>query len=137
MKRVVITMVGLLIGAHLLTEAASISAKLWPSVMAEKVNLFYVDGFAMERWWYVKMTCDDLLLVVTYFVLARVAYRYSIKLFMIACVFSLYHLIDGYMFWYNYKQSHWLYWALMASVILSILLLIIPFKVSGKYKSMV
>lgn len=137
MRRIVITLVVLLITGHLLTEAASIASMISPALMEQKVNLFYTGGFEMERWWYVKMTCDDLLLVITYFCLARIAYQYSIKLFMIACVFTLYHTIDGYMFWYNYKQSHWLYWALLASVILSILLLILPFKVSGKYKSMV
>lgn len=130
-------MAALLVCGHLFTEVSAILVKIWPEVMSKKVNLFYTGGYEMEYWWYIYFSSQDLLWVITYFVLARVSYQYSIKLFMIACVFALYHTIDGYMFWYNYKQSHWLYWALMASVILCILLLIIPFKVSSKYKSMV
>lgn len=137
MKRWIILLVTILVGAHLLTESASIMAKIWPEVLWRKANLFFTGGYEMEYWWYIKYATDDLLLVATYFVLAKVAYRYSVKLFLVATVFFAYHCIDSWMFWYNFKQSHWLYWALMATLVIALILLVIPIKEKSKYKSII
>lgn len=137
MKKLIIQVSVLLIVGHLLTELSSVLSIWMPEIMSRKVNLFIKDGYPMEYWWYFKFAADDFLWVITFFVLCKIAYVYSFRLFLICGVFLLYHVADAFMFWYNFKQSHWGYWGLLISIILCILFLILPIKKESKYKSLI
>lgn len=139
MKRLIIGLSLLLIFGHCITELASILNNIWPDVMNKKVYWFFEDKKdlqPMELYWYIKSTTDDLLWCITFFVLTKIAYQYSFKLFIVGSIFFLYHFIDAVMFWVNYKTSYWLYWSLLATIVLSIVFLILPLeKQKAIYKS--
>jgi hypothetical protein len=137
MRRLVIVLCLLLIFGHVLTEVASVLTRIWPEAMNQKVNLFWRGGFDMELYWYIKMSADDLLFTISFFVMSKIAYQYSFRLFLVCVVFFVYHLIDSLMFWYDFKTSHWFYWTMIVSVICTVMFLILPVeKIRSKYKSL-
>ena len=81
------------------------------------------------------MNCVEFLWCLTFFVLAKIAYRYNFRLFLIGCIFFLYHVVDWFMMWYDYKTSQLFYWFLNGAIVLSIIALFIPEKKQGVVKS--
>lgn len=145
MRRLIIWYGAVLIIAHLLTEAHSVLYYFYPNVATMRLDLFftsepmqiYGDGEpGLEFQWYLKMLSENFLLCVTYFVLANIAYRYSLLLFFIACIFFFYHLIDTFLFMYNYKKSASIYWVMLVAMSASVFMLFIKLKVYS-YKSMI
>jgi hypothetical protein len=64
---------------------------------------------------------------------ARIAYKVSYPLFLIASVYFLYHVADMLLFMYNYKQTGAIYFVLaLVSTVSVILLLLTKY---GKLKS--
>lgn len=134
MKRKIIWMAILLMFGHLLAEMSGVLSKIFPEVLSGKANLFIKGGYEMEYWWYVKFTMDDLLWVITFFVLTRLALMISYRLALVSLMFMVFHVIDAFMFWYDYKQSHKFYWGLVA-LIFGIVILLLPLK-ERRYKSL-
>jgi hypothetical protein len=131
----------LLIIGHAQTEIAELLLRVRPSLA--KV---YIQPFINYTWphdergvsliWWVKYCSDDLLWVITYFVLARVAALYSFRLFCITALWFIYHLFDSFMLWYDYRTSHWLYWVLVAGIATTIAFMFLPEKKTGRIISM-
>jgi hypothetical protein len=86
--------------------------------------------------WYLKMSLDDLMVISTYFFFAWVANKYSRKLFFIISIWFFYHLLDLYMFWWNYKSTYWAYWSLLLIAVIQTIILLIPIKEKGRVVSM-
>lgn len=143
MRKLTILLCVMLILSHVLTEASTLLYLFFPEIDQIKVNpwldknyVFYGDPAGINLKWFIKYMTDDILLTVTFFVVAKVSYQYSYRLFLVGSTFFIYHLIDTFMLWYNYKTSDWIYWLLNAIICTSIVWLFIPERKQGMLKSM-
>lgn len=124
MKRKYYTIVALLIVGHLLTELHTFIYWANPATQFYYVdNWFIQTGFKVDKLnilWYSKMIEDTLLLSVLLYAAASQAHsrnytcylewqRYSMRLYIIWCIYFGYHGFDLLAFFYNYKTSYWLY----------------------------
>lgn len=138
MKRLIIIVCLIQIIGHAQTEIATVLSKLYKTYMNEKVNLFINYDMQMERYWYVKMSGDDILFILVYTVLVLISYRYSLKLFLVSVLFLIYHLFDAFMLLYDYRTSYGIYFNLYISIFLSCYVIVfVNDRWLGKYKSMV
>lgn len=129
--------VSLIIG-HVLTEAHSLVSLLFPESANMEVNWFWQKiDFKINILWWIKLITDDLLWCIVFFVMALIAKQYSLRLYFIVSVYFFYHVIDLFLFMYNYKQTTLVYWGLLAATIISTIALIWPIKATGKYKSLI
>lgn len=118
------TIVVLLIVSHLLTELHTFIYWVDPSAEFNYVdNWFICSGFRVDKLnilWYLKMIEDMLLISAVLFAAASQAYsrnynsylewqRYSLRLYIIWCIYFIYHGFDLLAFFYNYKTTYWLY----------------------------
>lgn len=79
---------------------------------------------------------EGLLWCITYFCMAAIAYKYSMKVFIIICIYFFYHVFDQILFAYDYKRGYMTYWALL-SISLSVLVVIFwPMKKKAIYRAM-
>lgn len=141
MKTFTIIICILLIFGHLLLESGA---------LLQRYNDFrpvYIDPFlspsykwydekGISAYWWIQNNCVEFLWCVTFFVLAKVAYQYSFRLFLVGCVFFLYHVIDWFMMWWDYKTSNLFYYFLNGAIILAILSLFVPEKRQAVLKSL-
>jgi hypothetical protein len=125
-----------------LGEVASILEKIYPGIAFIKVNpwidgdyVFYGDKEGIYLHWFIKYCCNEMQDIIFFFVLAKAAYQFSFKLFLISWVFFGYHVIDAFMLLYNYKTSHWIYWLLNGCIVIGVVLIIRPEKKQGKLRS--
>lgn len=91
------------------------------------------EGISLYHW--IQLNAIEFLFCTVFFVLAKVSHKYSYKLFLVCCVFFLYHLIDYFMLWYDYKTSILFYWFLNGAIIVACCMLFIPERKQGKLKS--
>lgn len=140
MNKLVNLIAVLLIVFLILTELHSIVDAIWPEFAQRKHDLFLSPSFHMQLsvQWYLKFAFDDLFLIVLAFVGAKVAARYSYRLFLVMWVIFGYFVFDLISFFWNYKSSFRAYWAVLAFAVIGIILLIWPRKKKpeGMYKSM-
>lgn len=140
MNKLTTTVAVLLIVFLVLTELHSIVDALFPAEAQKKYDLFLSPSFHMKLsvQWYLKFVFDDLFLIVFAFVGAKVAYRYSYKLFLVMWVIFGYFVFDLASFFWNYKSSFRAYWAVLFFAAVGIILLVWPRrkKEEGLYKSM-
>lgn len=140
MKIIVIGIV--LIVVHLLTELHSILYAIDPKAANSEVDLFLSPQFQFKLTvqWYFKMMFDDLLIVILCFLLANSYKNYSFVLHLIAIIYAFYHIIDLFLFFWNYKRTVAVYWFLGSASTIGVVLLFIkrlyPPK-GGKVKSMI
>lgn len=125
MKKSIIAWGCLIIFGLILGEAHSILYQLNPELANTQLNLFIIKHrFPISLAWYIKNTCDSLLLILVFFVAAKISYQYSFKLFLIFCVCFVYGMGDLFLFWLNYKSEPYSFWLLVASVCTAISFLI-------------
>lgn len=131
MKKLIIA----LIVSHFLTIAYTVLFAIDEKLPFIRANLF-LDHTAMpggiEVGWYVKYVTDHIVWVVTFSVMATLAFRISRKMFIVASLFGVYHLFDFIMFLVNFNQSWWLYYFLFSVLGLSVIFLFIPMKEKAK-----
>lgn len=140
MKRKIIILAILLIAGHCTTEFYHIIRWCDGEYINKELDLFLSPHFKMKLnvVYYAKFMADDLLFCISFYVLAQIAYEYSIKIFWIAWVYFIYHVIDSFMFWWDYKTNYSLYYFLLAAVVVSTIILILPLKQKKSiYKSMI
>lgn len=98
---------------------------------------FYGQNKIALSWW-VKAVSDDWFFIFTYALMAKIAFRYSEKLYLICIVFLLYHVFDHFMLWYNYKTTWWLYIVeLIADAVAIFILLRVKDKKQAIVKSLI
>lgn len=141
MKKITIILCSLLIAGHLLTELGSVlylinRPKTWHIDPFLSPSYEFPGGEGIDLYWWIKWVTDDLLWCITFFVLAKIAYQVSFRLFLVGSVFFLYHAIDHFMLWWNYKTSYWMYWVMITAVIATIASLFMPEKKQGIIKSL-
>lgn len=123
----------ILILAYVGSEAAEIMQRLWPWLSGVKVQPFIAydwphDQEGINLLWWVKYNTDALLSLVIVFVLARVAKEYSFRVFKVAAILCVYHVFDWFMLWYDYRQSHWYYYAVAAFYSVAVIRLLWPMR---------
>lgn len=124
MRKRYYTIVVLLIASHLLTELHTLIFWADPKTQFQYVdNWFLKPGFKIDGLnilWYFKMIEDLLLVAAILFAAASQSFsinynrylewqRYSLRLYVIWCIYFGYHCFDLLSFFYNYKTSYWLY----------------------------
>lgn len=90
-------------------------------------------GISIYHW--VQMNCVEFLWCATFFILAKVAYKYSFKLFLVGCVFFIYHVADWFMLWWDYKTSNLFYYFLNGAILIAVIMVFIPEKKQAIIKS--
>lgn len=135
LKGRLVTLSALLFTAHLLLESAELAQRFWPQLGAVYVQPFLKPGYVWPHdpagiplLWWIKYNTDYLLLVIVFSVLAKVAYWYNYRLFLVAAVFLFYHLLDYFMLWWDYNQTHSVYWVSLLLIIFAILVIVKPVK---------
>lgn len=118
LKKIII----LLIGVHFLQETSSILTELFPIWSRHEVSIFIRPGFEAKmpiNWW-LKYLSDDVFNVITYYCLAMVAKHVSNILFLICVIFLSYHVIDLFMYFWDFKTSRYFYFDLFYTAIIFI-----------------
>lgn len=122
LDKVIKRCVVLLIVGHFLTEMSSIFSDIWPDLMSEERYWFWSPAYH-KKWeikWFIKNSCDDLLWVIVCYCFTMVAKKYSTYLFLVGFIFFCYHVMDFFMFWWDFKSSHYMYWDLLLTAIIMI-----------------
>ena len=132
-KQVIIINVILLI-FHFLTESHSLISTISKDFGDQRFDLFFAADYKMQLpfKWYLKMNFDSLLVLVIVYLWGRTAAYYSRRLMYTLGIWVLYHTIDLWMFWYNYKSSWWVYWSMLIFTIPITVMLLIPIKEKAK-----
>lgn len=141
MRKVTIISTVILGAGHLLTEAGTVSYKLSGGEPVY-VNPFlspsykWYDPKGIDLHWFIKYVTTDFLFCLAFFVLAKVAYRFSFRLFLVGFIWFVYHCIDLFMLWWDFKTSYWLYIVMYAAVTGTIISLFVPEKQQAIIKSL-
>lgn len=148
MKSRYIAIVILLIIGHLLTELHTIIMWAYPKSVTYYVgDWFLKPGFCIDDLsilWYSKMVEDSFVLVVILFAGACQSYsrnyttylewqKYSMRLYIIWCIYFFYHVFDMISFLYNYKTSYMSY--IVAMTICTVSAFFVGFYKVRKYLS--
>jgi hypothetical protein len=121
----------LLIGAEILyEEIPSIITDIWPEWAKTKVHWFLSPWYheKIKINWLIKFAFDDLLKIVIFYCLAKIAKQYSNSLFLVMVIFFIYHVIDFCMEWWNFKSSHYFYYDLLWITIFCVMQAVRPMK---------
>lgn len=120
-----IAIIILLIAFHVLLESAEIIERIWP-----RTADIYIQPFINYHWpyderginllWWINYCSNDALWIVTFIALSYVSKFYSRRLYYVALIFLGYHCFGHFMLWYNYRNTHVLYWMQLLCDITSI-----------------
>ena len=120
-----------LIISHFLTIAYTALFAIDEKLPYIRAN-FFLNKAAMpqgiELGWYVKYITDHIVWCVTFAVLSAVAYKVSRKMFIVASLFGIYHLLDFICFLVDFNQSWWIYYTLLSVLGLALIFLLLPIK---------
>lgn len=138
MKKVLFTVIGLIV-VHAATELWQLVMAIWPHSKDVTVNWF-VDKSAnpegVSLLWWIKMLTDEILICYVFWDYAMTALKTSRKKFFVVFIFFIYHAFDGAMYLYNFKQSTWIYLALLGMDCAALLVLFLPVKEKAKVISL-
>lgn len=128
--KIVLQSTAWLIIGHVLTYAPVMILKIWPEWSKAKVDKFWSPWFKleMERYWYFKNATDLFLFVVVFYVAAKIANKFSTSLFLASIIFLGYHVIDFFMFWWDFNGGFYIYIDLLWTALLLIKTSLFPFK---------
>lgn len=128
MKSRYISIVILLVLGHVLTESHTFIYWIWPESKEYYVDDWFIKpSFRVDQisiLWYSKMVEDSFMLIALVFAGACQAYarnyktylewqRFSIRLYLIWCIYFAYHVFDMWSFLYNYKTANGVYVAVL------------------------
>lgn len=134
MNKAFIAAIGLII-AHAATELWQLVWAIWPKSVNATVN-YFLDQKAMPNGisllWWIKMFTDEVLICYVFYDYAMTALRTSRKKFAVVFSFFVYHVFDGVMFLYNFKQAQWIYWVMLGFDLTAIIILFMPIKERAK-----
>lgn len=132
--------VSLIIIGHILTYASYFMHLVNRGWSLKKVDWFMSPFFSMkiERAWYLKFGGEHVLWVLTYYIAAKIALQFSDGLFIVCLIFFGYHVIDCFMFWWNYNTGFYMYVDLLWTCIILTKYAILPYKAEkwAKIKSL-
>lgn len=117
----------LMIG-HILAELHGYMGDIWHDMNKIMVDWFWSPYFKMQLsiQWFVKTWFDDALYIFILYAFAKTVIDRSMKAYLIICMWMLYHLADMVCFMWDYKQSRYIYSALLWCCVFSTFFLILP-----------
>lgn len=120
----------LIVAAHVLTFMAAILMHICPEWCKIKEDIFLSPWFnmKMERVWYVQFGGQGLSDLITYYVMAKIAVKFSDVLFVVCLIFFGYHLIDVIMFWYDFNGQFYIYLDLLWTAIALVRYAVHPYR---------
>lgn len=138
MKYLIRSVIIIFIFSLVLTQAHSILRYFDESLARTKINMFLDRSYKREITvqWYVYFLGLYFFLICCMFIGVMGFMRVSFKLTMIFFIGAVYWYIKLILVLYNYDSSDSFDWFLVGVVILSLIILVIPERKSGKYKSM-
>ena len=80
------------------------------------MSLFLNYHYEISVLWYLKMLFDNLLMLVTFFVIMQIGGGFSAKFLYISAINFGYHVFDFGSFVWNFKRDHHLYWLVLAVI---------------------
>lgn len=111
----------ILFGAHLMCEVPSVLTDLFPKWSIQVVDPFLRPGFHLSEPlplnWYLKYMTDDLFIFVTYYCIAKICLMVSDLFFLVALIYLGYHLVDLFLYFWDFKNTHAIYWDLLFTTI--------------------
>src|ERR1700761_6364379 len=110
------------IAARTITYSAIFCEWIAPNVANAVISPFICPGYSnpMPFKWIIKFSTDDIGWVLMSYAFCTVCSKISDYLFLVACVFLTYHILDVAFFWWNYRR----YGALHVDIMLTVLVLI-------------
>lgn len=118
----------LIIIGHLTTEIPVIWESIDPSINEVRlkpfINYTWYEPEGIYAVWFMKYAADDVLWVMYCISFCIISYRINRRLFLVACAWLLYHILDGFMYYYNFKTFHWWHWSLYAVVVFNVIMII-------------
>lgn len=142
MRRLPIALCIILVLGHLLTESGELIEHAIPELKQVYIHPFISSSYkfpypeGINILWWIYYCTNDLLWIFTFFCAAVIASNYSFRLFRVCAVFFVYHVIDHFMLWYNYKTGHVLYWFMGLAIIACTISMFLPERKSGRVASM-
>lgn len=128
--RIVWDCIILLIVGHGVTFMAAIVYRIAPRWSMVEVNWFWCPDFNMKlshEWW-LKYLGDYLLNIITYYIMAKVAAKFSDALFIVSVIFFGYHLIDILMFMWDYGGQFYVFLDVLYTAIILIKYAVLPYR---------
>jgi hypothetical protein len=124
----------LLIVGHFQTSISARIVKIWPELSTKYIKPvinppkgksfdWYRQSGGINILWWLKYNCEEFLWVIVFYCFAMIARLVSFRVFMICCVFFIYHLIDWFCLWYDYKTSSLSHWGLDIFCLVSVICL--------------
>ena len=120
----------LIVAAHVLTFMAAILMRICPGWCQVKEDLFMSPWFKMkmERVWYIQFGGQGVSDLLTYYVMAKIAAKFSDSLFIVCVVFFGYHIVDVFMFWYDFNGHFYIYLDLIWTALILVKYAVHPYK---------
>lgn len=110
-----------------LTEAHSFLQHFYPETLRLEYSFWLSPSFGVFNLsviWYIKMLFENLLIVILFFVIIKLRYGFSRKMFLIFILNAGYHAFDFISFIWNYKNNYISYWIVLAIMTISELIII-------------
>lgn len=97
------------------TEAQSFMQHFWPKTLDITYSLWLQPSFIFQLSvvWYIKMLSENLLMLISFFLLTQFRNGFSKRMFYIAVINVCYHTFDFISFLWNYKETYLAYWILL------------------------
>jgi hypothetical protein len=136
-KKVILINVSLLL-FHFLTESHSLVSTISKDFGDQPYDFFLSSDFKMQLpiKWYLKMNFDSLLVLVILFLWGKTALYHSRRLAYTLGIWVVYHMLDLWFFWFDYKSSWATYWVMLVFSAILIIVLSIPVKEKAKVINM-
>jgi len=108
----------LVVTGHLVTELATLNQHYgWiASKPIQPFIAFNWPGEGINLDWFIKYATDEVLWLLYSIAFMLVCRKINRRLFVFAAGWVMYHAVDGFMFFYNFKQFQWLHWILIGIV---------------------
>ena len=99
------------IAARLVCYSSVLVQWLFPVWSGKIVDPFICPSYSnpMPSKWVIAYFCNDIESILLAYNFGRICVELSSYLFLVSIIFLTYHLIDGLMFWWNFKQYSALY----------------------------
>lgn len=116
------------------TEAHSFMQHFYPKTLDITYSLWMQPSFEFQLSvvWYIKMLSENLLMLISFFLLTQFKNGISKRMYYIVAINAAYHVFDFISFIWNYKETYLSYWILL--IVITIWQLFIIF---GKQKAKV
>lgn len=120
----------LVVIGHVFTYMAALVIRIWPTWSQIMVDWFWSPHYhmKMERVWYIQFGGQGICDIITYYLLAKIASKFSDSLFVVFVIFFGYHIVDAIMFWVNFNTFFYIYVDIFYTCLILIKYAIMPYR---------